>query len=125
MTRAKGMHVDMVRQNTSRAHARWGLLSKDTLYQLKELTDRYALSVASGDIQMLEGRWYVTHAGLLRISDRARCHGIKTAVQKGLSEPATSRWVFKATVYKSLRSKGFVGYGDADPSNVSPFFRGA
>jgi hypothetical protein len=35
------------------------------------------------------------------------------------------RWVFKATVYKSPRSRGFVGYGDADPSNVSPLVRGA
>ena len=36
-----------------------------------------------------------------------------------------SRWVFKATVYKSAGSEGFVGYGDADPSNVSPLVRGA
>jgi hypothetical protein len=35
------------------------------------------------------------------------------------------RWVFRATVYKSPRSKGFVGYGDADPSNTSPLVRGA
>jgi len=33
--------------------------------------------------------------------------------------------VFKAIVYKSAVSKGFVGYGDADPSNVSPMVRGA
>ena len=35
------------------------------------------------------------------------------------------RWVFKATVYKARDSKGFVGYGDADPSNISPLVRGA
>jgi hypothetical protein len=35
------------------------------------------------------------------------------------------RWVFKATVYKTPSSKGFVGYGDADPSNVSSLVRGA
>jgi hypothetical protein len=34
-------------------------------------------------------------------------------------------WVFKATVYTSPRSKGFVGFGDADPSNVSPMVHGA
>ena len=28
-------------------------------------------------------------------------------------------------VYKSQGSRGFVGYGDADPSNVSPLVRGA
>jgi hypothetical protein len=35
------------------------------------------------------------------------------------------RWVFKAVVYKTGLSKGFVGYGDADPSNVSSLVRGA
>jgi hypothetical protein len=34
------------------------------------------------------------------------------------------RWVFRATVHKS-RSSSFVGYGDADPSNVSPLVHGA
>jgi len=33
--------------------------------------------------------------------------------------------VFKATVYKSPISRGFVGYGDADPTNTSPLVRGA
>jgi len=40
-------------------------------------------------------------------------------------DPASSRWVFKAIVYRSMTSKGFVGFGDADPSNVSPLVRGA
>ena len=40
-------------------------------------------------------------------------------------DAAANRWVFKATVYKRSGSKGFVGYGDADPSNVSPLVRGA
>jgi hypothetical protein len=33
--------------------------------------------------------------------------------------------VFKATVFKNPSSKGFVGYGDADPTNTSPLVRGA
>jgi len=41
------------------------------------------------------------------------------------SNPTSSRWAFKATVYKSAQCKGFVGYGDADPSNVSPLVHGA
>lgn len=41
------------------------------------------------------------------------------------SEPAASRWAFRAIVYKSNECKGFVGYGDADPSNVSPLVHGA
>lgn len=50
---------------------------------------------------------------------------IRTLIEKGLSEPVSGHWVFKATVYKRPGSKGFVGYGDADPSNVSPLVRGA
>ena len=29
-------------------------------------------------------------------------------------------WVFKATVFKTAKCRGFVGYGDAHPGNVSP-----
>src|ERR1019366_10455989 len=77
------------------------------------------------DIKLIDNNWYVTHAGLLRIAQRNRCSGMRTAVDKGLSDPTSSRWVFKATVYKTPRSRGFVGYGDADPSNVSSLVRGA
>src|SRR5712692_11112969 len=41
------------------------------------------------------------------------------------SDPAAGRWAFKATVFKSGDGKGFAGYGDADPSNVSSIVRGA
>jgi hypothetical protein len=41
------------------------------------------------------------------------------------SDPLAGRWVFKATVYKSSSSMGFVGFGDADPSNVSSLVQGA
>src|SRR5437879_8787829 len=40
-------------------------------------------------------------------------------------ESMLRRWVFRAVVYRSIGSKGFVGYGDADPSNVSTVVRGA
>jgi hypothetical protein len=92
---------------------------------LKELTYAYGLSVAAGDVQLLDGKWYVTHAGLLAIANRFRCSAITTAMDRSASEPSISRWIFKATVYKERRSKGFVGYGDADPSNTSPLVRGA
>ncbi|MGA2372694.1 MAG: hypothetical protein ABSG11_18675, partial [Candidatus Korobacteraceae bacterium] len=42
-----------------------------------------------------------------------------------MCDSAASRFVLKATVYPSKDSAGFVGYGDADPSNVSPLVRGA
>jgi hypothetical protein len=92
---------------------------------LEALSRRYLLSVGAGELLFLDGRWYVTHAGLLGIALRQRCRGIRTILQERLCDPLAGRWVFKATVFKGSDSKGFVGYGDADPSNVSPLVRGA
>jgi hypothetical protein len=93
--------------------------------RLRGLTMRFGFSLALGDIQQLDGSWYVTHAGLVGLSRRRNCAGISTTAVERLSDVAANRWVFKATVYKTPHSKGFVGYGDADPSNVSPLVRGA
>ena len=92
---------------------------------LKDLSERHSLEVAAGELLFLNNGWYVTHAGLLHIARRNRCAGIRTTIEKSLSDPPASRWVFRATVYKSPRSRGFVGYGDADPSNVSSLVHGA
>jgi hypothetical protein len=118
-------HSDLVLTNIDIAQAAWGELSPTSLQGLGDLTERYGLSVALGDIQQIEGRWYVSHAGLLRIAQRRRCHAIRTSLQKDVSDPIASRWVFRATIYKTPSSRGFVGYGDADPSNVSTLVRGA
>ena len=115
----------LIRSNIKLARAGWGEISRIQLSQLRELTEGYCLSVARGDIQLIDRRWYVTHPGLLRLSQRKRCIGIRASLVKQLSDPVAKRWVFRATVYKSRGSKGFVGYGDADPSNVSPLVRGA
>jgi hypothetical protein len=72
----------------------------------------------------LNGGWYVTHSGLLRVARRKRCRGIITELADRVSNPNESRWVFKATVIKS-ENTSFVGYGDADPSNVSFMVHGA
>jgi hypothetical protein len=100
-------------------------LSPEHLRSLKSLTESFGLSVAAGDLQLLEGRWYVTHAGLLRISARRHCAGIRVEQVDNSTDAALGRWVFKATVFKSPNSIGFVGYGDADPSNVSSAVQGA
>jgi hypothetical protein len=114
-----------LRLNLNLAQETWGPLPKTARHGLKELTSRYALSVALGDVQYIGGRWYVTHAGLLRLSSRDRCSGIRVLQMRDLCDPAAKRWVFRATVYKTARSRGFTGYGDADPSNVSVLVRGA
>jgi hypothetical protein len=117
--------IKEIRINMRTADDVWGPLSKPARIRLRELIVRYGLSVAAGDLQYLDEKWYVTHAGLLRLAQRKRCAGISVRQVRPFCDPATSRWVFKATVYKSPDSKGFAGYGDADPSNVSPLVRGA
>ena len=62
---------------------------------------------------------------LSRFQDAGHCAGIHVEPVAQFSDPTTSRWAFKATAYKSRTCRGFVGYGDADPSNVSPVVRGA
>jgi hypothetical protein len=113
------------RSNVKLARQLWGEPSRFALRALRELTAAHSLSVAAGDLQFLDGRWYVTHAGLLRVSQRNRCFGIHASLQKSFSDPSLNRWVFRATVYKSSGSRGFVGYGDADPSNCSTLVHGA
>jgi len=102
-----------------------GQLPAAALAKLRKLTADLGLSLALGDLQYLDSGWYVTHAGLLRLARRNRCSGIQVRAVREFCDSGAGRWVFKATVYKSSRSKGFVGYGDADPSNVSSLVRGA
>ena len=93
--------------------------------RLREMTTRFGFSVRLGDLTYLDGGWYVTHAGLMRLASRRRCIGIEVQQVPESCDQSIGRWVFKATVYKSSLSKGFNGYGDADPSNTSPLVRGA
>jgi hypothetical protein len=107
------------------ARALWGKFTSIALGGLKDLLRANHFSVAAGDLLYLEGRWYVTHTGLLHLALRKRCSGIDVRPVDAFSEPESSRWTFKATVFKSADCKGFVGFGDADPSNVSPRVHGA
>jgi hypothetical protein len=107
------------------ARRMWGSLGIERMKELQSLVERYKLSISLGDVLLLANRWYVTHSGLLRCARRHRCSGIKTILEPRFSDPTVNRWVFRAIVYGSDRSKSFVGYGDADPSNVSPMVRGA
>ena len=113
------------RVNKRTAEHIWGRLSPAASASLKALTSSHSFWVGSGDIISLEGCWYVTHTGLLRLARRKRCRGIHVEAVDSLCDSAANRFVLKATVYPSKDSAGFVGYGDADPSNVSPLVRGA
>jgi len=114
----------LTRHNLRAAKRLYPGLSRPQLSILRDLTTMLHLSVARSEVLCIDGNWYVSHPGLLRIANRRRCFGIQTEVVEEMTEPSEHRWVFKATVRKS-RSKSFVGYGDADPSNVSSVVRGA
>jgi hypothetical protein len=116
---------DHLRQNIALARKCIGKLKRQNYHALINLSQRYGFSIALGDLLLLDGKWYVTHTGLIRLAQRCRCHGISVQRVRDCCDPTISRWVFRATVYKSPRSRGFVGYGDADPSNVSSLVHGA
>jgi hypothetical protein len=113
------------RSNAEIATKVWGNMSEIAIDTLEDLTKRYSLRITSGDLLYLAGTWYITHAGLLRIAHRRHCSGILVRPAHQFCDRAASRWTFRATVYKSQTCKGFVGYGDADPSNVSALVHGA
>jgi hypothetical protein len=107
------------------ARSLWGNFPPIALCSLKDLLRCHRFSIAAGDLLCLEARWYITHPGLLRLALRNRCAGIHVSPVRAFCDPAGSKWAFKATVFKSRGCKGFIGYGDADPSNVSPLVHGA
>src|SRR5713226_1943082 len=113
------------RLNKRSAERIWGKLPWPLLASLQSLTSTYGLSVERGDIICLDRHWYITHSGLLRLASRRHCSGIQVEAVRDFCDPANSRWAFKATVFRSCRSEEFVGFGDADPSNVGPSVRGA
>jgi hypothetical protein len=115
----------LTRQNVSVAKKLYPQVTGLQLLVLREISRSLALSIPRGDLMMLEGKWYVTHSGLLSIAARRRCSGIKTVMEQTASRPSAGCWVFRATVFKSRTCRGFVGYGDADPSNVSALVHGA
>jgi hypothetical protein len=122
--RRAGPTQKLTRRNLSLAKKLCPQVTALQLLALREISETLHLSISRGELQMLEGKWYVTHSGLLRIAESRRCAGIESELEHAASKPSEGRWVFRATVRKSP-SEAFVGYGDADPSNVSPLVRGA
>ncbi len=129
-TAAKTLKMSVMRSGTAPENLRfarklWPEISRVALEKLIGLSNEIPLSIAAGDLTYLEHGWYVTHTGLLRLAHRKHCAGIDVRPLTNFCDPATSRWAFKATVYKSKTCRGFAGCGDADPANVSAQVRGA
>ena len=100
-------------------------LSARAVESIQTLSNDFRFSLRSGELQVIDNSWYVTHTGLLRLARRRKCRGIHVESVDSLCDSTANRFVLKATVYPSKGSVGFVGYGDADPSNVSSLVRGA
>jgi hypothetical protein len=111
--------------NVRLATLKWGALGSSALSQLKTLSNDFGLDLGLGDLLLLDGNWYVTHTGLIRLATRRRCSGIQVQPIPEFSDSLNRRYAFKAIVYKSKDSLGFVGYGDAVPHNVSSLVQGA
>ena len=114
-----------IQANIRRARRIWENLSREALIRLKEIATEHHFSVGAGDLIYLNNGWYVTHTGLLGLARRSRCAGIHVRPASTFCDPSSQRWAFEATVYKTKTCRGFVGYGDADPSNVSSLVHGA
>ena len=116
----------LLRENASWARKALGsAFGSRAKVSLESLTREFGFSVKGGDLQIINSNWYVTHTGLIGLARRKRCSGIHVEAVDSLCDSAANRFVLKATVFPSKASSGFVGYGDADPSNVSPLVRGA
>jgi hypothetical protein len=102
-----------------------GSLPARVAKSLQNLSSDFNFSLSNGELQFINSCWYVTHTGLIALARRKKCRGIHVEAVDSLSNSATRRFVLKATVFPSKSSSGFVGYGDADPSNVSSLVHGA
>jgi hypothetical protein len=71
------------RRDVKLARSLWGALSPLSLLTLLETLRKHRLSIASGDLLLIDGRWYVTHSGLLKIRD--------TEAMSWYSDPAGCR----------------------------------
>src|SRR5712692_3581441 len=97
-----------IRQDVRLAKSKWCDLNKPSLDSLVGALRRHRLSLAGGDLLLIDGRWYVTHSGLLRIAVRKHCQGMRVQAVKEFCDSACSRYAFRATVYTSPTCKGFV-----------------
>ena len=126
MTTYKQVQKHLIRENLRFARLRWGTaLNSLTTKTLEFYTREFGFSVPRGDLLLLDRGWYVTHSGLIALAKRKKCRGIQVDTVRNLSDKTKARFTFRAMVFPSSTSVGFVGYGDADPTNVSALVHGS
>ena len=115
-SKAPNLETKLLQQNRRASKQILGpIIARRMTVQLKVLSHEYGFSIEAGELQVIDGGWYVTHTGLLRLARRKKCCGIHVEAVDSMSNSAANRFVLKATVYPTKGSAGFVGYGDADP----------
>src|ERR1035438_115973 len=97
----------LTRQNLKIAKKRWPDVNRSSIQALRSLTETHALSIATGDLILLDTSWYVTNAGLLRLARRGLCVGMHVEPVLEFSQPHQARWAFKAPGFKSVVCRGF------------------
>jgi hypothetical protein len=110
----KPHEINLARE-TRFAKSIYGDLSKYALRALRELIKRHRILVTTETLNTSTG------AGTLPFR-AAACRAmppVPLPPRPGIQRSMTSRWIFRAEVFKSRACKGFVGYGDADASKVS------
>src|SRR3954447_6006188 len=77
MKHAASTRPSRFRRNLALAKHLWsGQIYREQQHALRLLSENYGVSVAAGDLQLLESRWYITHTGLIRLAQRRHCSGI-------------------------------------------------
>ena len=65
-------------------------LAPRMISHLRSLSRDYAFSVEAGELQIIDGNWYVIHTGLLRLARRKRCRGIHVEAVDSLCDSAAN-----------------------------------
>src|SRR3989442_7042004 len=90
--------VKSIRQDVRLAKSKWCDLNEPLLDSLVGALRRHRLSLAGGDLLLMDGRWYVTHSGLLRIAVRKHCQGMRVQPVTEFCDSNSSRYAFRATL---------------------------
>src|SRR5437868_7115574 len=70
---------DLPKQNVKLARRRWGAgVSPYVLSALNRYSREFRFSLERGDLLLLNGGWYVTNAGLVRLAQRRGCAGMQS-----------------------------------------------
>ena len=90
---AKTSELEILVRKNIRLARRWaaGQLGTVATDRLRDLTKTFGFSLGRGDLHYLDGGWYITHAGLLRLAQRRRCVGIRVQQVPQFCDPAIGR----------------------------------